>query len=137
MKDLIFRFASMFLLSAVALTGCQSRGTEFLGNWVNTQNPKDTFQVMRNGDEYIIVGQDQKTRVGAIYKDGALEIKGALLSANLTYVKQTDTILAQVFSVRSSTGERSDRAGTNPGPASFLSPRVRLLSTRKSQTVLG
>ena len=97
MKDLIFRFASMFLLSTVALTGCQSRGTAFLGNWVNTQNPEDMFQVMRNGDEYLIVGQDQKTRVGAIYKDGALEIKGALLSANLTYVKQNDTILGQGF----------------------------------------
>jgi hypothetical protein len=35
--------------------------------------------------------------VGAIYKDGALEIKGALLSANLTYVKRTDTILAPGF----------------------------------------
>jgi hypothetical protein len=97
MKDLIFRFASMFLLSTVALTGCQSRGTEFLGSWVNEQNPNDTFEVIRNGDEYLIVGQDQKTRVGAIYKDGALEIKGALLSANLTYVRRTDTILAPGF----------------------------------------
>lgn len=97
MKDLIFRFACMFLLSTVALTGCASRGAEFLGNWVNTQNPKDTFQVTRNGDEYLIVGENQKTRVGAIYKDGALEIKGTLLSTNLTYVRQTDTILGQGF----------------------------------------
>ena len=87
----------MFLLSIVALTGCASRGTEFLGNWVNTQNPKDTLQVTRNGDEYLIVGQDQKSRVGAIYKDGTLEVKGALLSANLTYVKQSHTILTPGF----------------------------------------
>jgi hypothetical protein len=97
MKNLILHFALMFLLSTVVLTGCKSGGTEFLGNWVNTQNPKDTFQVMRNGDEYLIVGEDQKTKVGANYKDGALEIKGALLSANLTYVKKTDTILGQGF----------------------------------------
>jgi hypothetical protein len=81
------------LLSTVALTGCASRGSEFLGRWVNTNNPKDTFQVMPNGSEYLIVSQNQKPGVGAVYKDGALEVKGLLLSANLTYVKRTDTIL--------------------------------------------
>jgi hypothetical protein len=35
--------------------------------------------------------------VGAIYKDGTLEIKGTLLSTNLTYVKRTDTILTPGF----------------------------------------
>jgi hypothetical protein len=97
MKAVILRIISICLLSTVALTGCASKGSEFLGSWVNAQNSYDTFQVIRNDDEYLIVGQDQKTRVGAIYKDGALEIKGALLSANLTYVRRTDTILAPGF----------------------------------------
>jgi hypothetical protein len=97
MKTLILRLISICLLSAVALTGCTSRGSEFLGSWVNTKNPNDTFQVTRNGDEYLIVSPDQKPGVGAIYKDGALEIKGALLSANLTYVKRTDSIVAPGF----------------------------------------
>jgi hypothetical protein len=88
---------STCLLSAVALTGCASRGSEFLGRWVNTKNPNDTFQVIRNGDEYLIVSQDQKPGVGAIYKDGTLEVEGALLSTNLTYVRRTDTILAPGF----------------------------------------
>jgi hypothetical protein len=92
MRNLIFRFVYLCLLSTVALTGCASRGSEFLGKWVNTKNPNDPFQVTRNGDEYLIVDQDQKAGVGAIYKDGALEVKGALLSVNLTYVKRTDTI---------------------------------------------
>jgi hypothetical protein len=35
--------------------------------------------------------------VGAKYKDGALEVKGTLLSVNLTYVKRTDTILGPGF----------------------------------------
>jgi ketosteroid isomerase-like protein len=35
--------------------------------------------------------------VGAIYKDGTLEIRGALLSEDLTYVEKTDTILAPGF----------------------------------------
>jgi len=98
MRALILRIISICLLSAVALTGCASRGSEFLGSWVNTKNPNDTFQVTRNGDEYLTVSQDQKAGVGAIYKDGTLEVKGALLSTNLTYVKRTDTIVGPGFS---------------------------------------
>ncbi len=97
MKAFILRTISICLLSAVTLTGCASRGSEFLGKWVNAQNPNDTFQVTRNGDEYLIVSQNQKSGVGATYKDGALEVQGALLSAHLTYVKRTDTILAPGF----------------------------------------
>ena len=97
MKTSILRIISICLLGAVVLTGCASRGSEFLGRWVNTKNPNDTFQVTRNGDEFLIVSQEQKPDVGAIYKDGALEVKGALLSADLTYVKRTDTILAPGF----------------------------------------
>jgi len=98
MRALILRIISICLLSAVALTGCASRGSEFLGSWVNTKNPNDTFQVTRNGDEYLIVSPDQKAGVGAIYKDGTLEVKGALLSEDLTYVKRTDTIVGPGFS---------------------------------------
>jgi hypothetical protein len=97
MKTLILRFISICLLSTAFLTGCASGGSEFLGKWVNTQNPNDTFQVIRNGDEYLIVSQDQKPGVGAIYKDGTLEVKGALLSTNLTYVQQTDTLVGPGF----------------------------------------
>jgi hypothetical protein len=97
MQNLLFRLVYICLLSTVTLTGCASKGSQFLGKWVNTKNPNDTFQVTRNGDEYLIVGQDQKAGVGAIYKDGALEVKGAFLSVNLTYVKRTDTILGPGF----------------------------------------
>jgi hypothetical protein len=98
MKTLILRLISICLLGAVALTGCASGGSEFLGKWVNTKNPNDTFQVTRNGDEYLIISPDHQPGVGAIYKDGALEVKGALLSTELTYVKRTDTILTPGFS---------------------------------------
>ena len=97
METLILRFISICLLCAAALTGCASGGSEFLGKWVNTKNPNDTFQVTRNGDEYFIVGPDQKPGVGAIYKDGALEVEGALISTELTYVKRTDTIVGAGF----------------------------------------
>lgn len=97
MKTLILRIISLCLLSAVALTGCASGGSEYLGKWVNTKNPNDTFQVTRNGDEYLIISPDNKAGVGAVYKDGTLEVKGVLLSTDLTYVKRTDTIVAPGF----------------------------------------
>jgi hypothetical protein len=97
MPNLIFRFTSICLLSAVTLTGCASKGSEFLGRWINSKNPNDTFQVMRNGDGYLLVTENPKAEVGAIYKDGTLESKGLLLSVNLTYVKRTDTILTPGF----------------------------------------
>ena len=95
MQNPIFRFACICLLSTLTLTGCASRGSKFLGNWVNTKNESDTFQVVRNGDEFLIVSQGKKA--GATFKDGNLQVGGTLLSVNLTYVKQTDTILGQGF----------------------------------------
>lgn len=95
MKSAIFRFFAIPLFSAVFLCGCRSTGAEFLGKWVNKANPNDSFQVVRNGDEFLIVSPSGKA--GAIYKDGALEVKGPLLSADLTYVKQTDTLLGPGF----------------------------------------
>ena len=97
MKPSILRFISICLLSAISVTGCASKGSEFLGSWVNTIDPSDTFQVTRNSDEYRIVFQNQQPGVGATYKDGALEVKGALFSANLTYVRRTNTIVAPGF----------------------------------------
>jgi hypothetical protein len=76
-----------------SITGCASRGSEYLGKWVNTKVPNDTFEVIRNGGGYLIVTENPKAEVGAIYKDGTLEGKGLLLTVDLTYVKRTDTIL--------------------------------------------
>jgi len=95
MKTAIFRFFSLTLFTVILLSGCRSTGSEFLGKWVNSKNPSDNFQIIRNGDEYLVVGQGGKA--GAIYKDGTLEIKGAILSADLTYVKQSDTLIGPGF----------------------------------------
>jgi hypothetical protein len=83
------------LFCVMFLNGCRSTGSQFLGKWVNKANPTDSFQVVRNGDEFLIVSESGK--IGAIYKDGALEVKGALFSANLTYVQKTDTLLGPGF----------------------------------------
>jgi len=89
------RFITISLFCIAFLNGCRSTGSEFLGKWVNKANPTDSFQVVRNGDEFLIASQGGK--VGAIYKDGALEVKGLLMSADLTYVKQSDTLIGPGF----------------------------------------
>ena len=95
MKPSMHRSVSAFLFSFVFFVGCASRGAEFLGTWVNTRNPSDTYQIVRNGDQYLLVNKDKK--VGATYEKGMLEIKGILGSADLTYDKKSDTILAPGF----------------------------------------
>jgi hypothetical protein len=95
MKSTLLRFITISLFCIAFLNGCRPTGSEFLGKWVNKANQTDSFQVVRNGDEFLIISPGGKT--GAIYKDGALEVKGLLMSADLTYVKQTDTLLGQGF----------------------------------------
>lgn len=95
MKTLKFRLVTAILFSIVILAGCGSRGSDFLGTWVNTRNANDTFQIVRNGDQYLIVSGTSK--VGATYDKGTLEIKGILGSTELTYDRKTDTILTPGF----------------------------------------
>lgn len=95
MKISPFRYLSALILSVVFLAGCASKGSEFLGSWVNTKDPADTFQVVQNGDEFLIVNNGNK--IGATYEKGALEVKGILVTAELTYDRKTDTILTPGF----------------------------------------
>lgn len=90
MTPSMFRFISVPLLSIVVLAGCVSRGSEFLGTWINTQNPNDSFEIVRNGDQYLIVSEGNK--VGATYEKGMLEVKGILGTTDLTYDQETGTI---------------------------------------------
>ena len=95
MKTLKHTLITAIFLSSVVLAGCSSRGSEFLGTWVNTRNANDTFQIVPNGDQYLLVGKDSK--VGATYEKGMLEIKGIMGSTDLTYDRKTDSILAPGF----------------------------------------
>jgi hypothetical protein len=127
MKTLILRLISIFLLSAVALAGCASRGSEFLGSWVNTKNPNDTFQVTRNGDEYLIVNPDQKPGVGAIYKDGALEVKGGAL-VHGAHLRQADRHHCGAGILRTDRIQEAEMIGPGKLPA-----RLQLSSPECSQ----
>jgi hypothetical protein len=91
MKISTLRLLTAVLFSVAILTGCASKGSEFLGSWINTRNPTDTFQIVRNGDQFLIVTKGNK--VGASYDKGMLDIKGTLVSTELTYDKRTGTIV--------------------------------------------
>ena len=95
MKASTLRFISAFIFSINILTGCASKDSEFLGSWVNTRNTTDTFEIVRNGDEFLIV--NSANRVGATYEKGMLEVKGILVSTELTYDRKDDTILTPGF----------------------------------------
>lgn len=95
MKISMIRFIPVLLLSIVLLEGCASRGSEFLGTWVNTQNPADSFDIVQNGDQFLILSKGNK--VGATYEKGMLEVKGILGTTELTYVRKTGTISTPGF----------------------------------------
>jgi hypothetical protein len=82
-------------LTLILIAGCTSHGSQFLGKWVNTKNQHDTMEIVRNGEGYLI--QADGTKIGAIYKDGTLQVQGMLGRISLTYVKATDTIEAPGF----------------------------------------
>jgi hypothetical protein len=92
----IQRWTQALLLLAVvmAVSGCSSSGSQFLGKWVRTSNPHETIEIIRNGDQFLILyGQDNKEKMAAIYKDGGLEVEGMGGALHLTYVKSSETIL--------------------------------------------
>ena len=82
-------------LTLIMIAGCTSHGSQFLGKWVNTKNPHDTMEIVRNGEGYLI--QAGGNKIGAVYKDNTLQVSGMLGSISLTYVKATDTIEAPGF----------------------------------------
>ena len=87
MLSFVSRFARLGLLGVLIIAGCASHGSEFLGKWDNAKNTKDTMEIVRNGEQFLIVDQTQK--VGAVYKDGALEVQG-LFGRRVSHLHQKD-----------------------------------------------
>jgi len=80
------------LLLMVIAAGCSRSGSQFLGKWVNTRDARDTMEITRNGEQFLI--QVGSNRIGAAYKDGGLEVSGMMGSVKITYVKDSDTLIA-------------------------------------------
>jgi hypothetical protein len=96
MKLSMFRVFVVCLFSISFLAGCAHHaGSEFIGTWVNTHDANDSFEIVRNGDQFLIESKGNK--VGASYDKGMLEVKGILGTTELTYVQKTCTISTPGF----------------------------------------
>jgi hypothetical protein len=94
------RFACVAI--AAILAACGQKGTEFVGNWQCVKYPTRSAQIERNGENFLLKdmtpsmftpGKVETNVVPAVYKDGVLVMSGAFGTANVGYVKSTDTLL--------------------------------------------
>lgn len=86
---------------AFFLVACSNAGGEYLGKWVNTKNANDTVEITKNGDGFLITetypSQFQKnqmdtSKIPAIFKDGLMQISGALGPFSVGHIKESDTL---------------------------------------------
>ena len=96
----------LLLLLTILSSGCSSRGSEFLGTWENAKNPKDSFDIARNGDGFLIVRTKRNAfngqalgeeKIPAVLKDGLLHLQVGMGSPALAYVEATDTLAGNGF----------------------------------------
>ena len=96
MKLSMSRVFTVCLFNISFLAGCASHvGSEFIGTWVNTHDANDSFEIVRNGEQFLIVSKGNK--VSASYEKGGLEVKGILGATDLTYVQGSGTISTPGF----------------------------------------
>jgi hypothetical protein len=89
-------------ISILALSGCGKKpGEEFIGKW-ESQQRKETVEITRNGDGFVIAdtapnffsGAPKTTKLPATYLDGVLLVSTELGgSANVGYDKAHDMLL--------------------------------------------
>lgn len=94
-----FRALILSIFLSLLISGCAKAGNEYLGKWQNVKNKNDQFEIVRNGDNFLITkttagifGKSQTTTVSAVLKDGLLESRGGFATATMTYVKATDRL---------------------------------------------
>lgn len=82
----------IFLALSLACCAGNEKGAEFLGKWANIRHPSDTIEIIRNGDRFLILTGQGK--IGAAFKDGALEYPGFSGPNTMEYVRASDTLVA-------------------------------------------
>lgn len=87
---------------ALILSACGQKGNEFIGTWQCVKYPSRSAQIERNGNSFLVKdiapsvfkSSEIKTNVmPAVYNDGVLQLTIASSTANVGYVKATDTLL--------------------------------------------
>ena len=92
----IGQFAALVLLAVIFGVGCgRGAGSEFLGKWEDVKNPSDTVEILKNGDQFLVVHGNEK--IGAVLKDGSLEIAGMMGAIRVTHIKSSDTLTVPGF----------------------------------------
>lgn len=86
-----YLYCTVLVLAIVSAAACSGPGSEFLGKWVDTKNADIKMEITRNGEQFLIIAGGEK--VGAIYKDGGLEVSGAMGSVRITHVRDSDTLI--------------------------------------------
>ena len=93
------RVLVLLLVLTLVWVGCTKAGNEYLGKWRNVKNKSDQFDIVRNGDNFlvtktthILAGKPSSTTLSCVLKDGILQSTGGFVTATLTYVKATDRL---------------------------------------------
>lgn len=93
MNTVVRKAIQAALLLSVLTIGCAKAGSEFVGKWVNANNPMDTLNIARNGDQFQITGTNQEMMDATYAKNGTLQMSGVIgMNLNLTYVKDSDSL---------------------------------------------
>lgn len=89
----------LFLAVALVALGCSKPGSEYLGKWQNTKNKNDQFEIVRNGDNFLVTksGRGKPITLSCVLRDGILQSTGGFGTATLTYVKATDHLTTPGF----------------------------------------
>lgn len=86
----------VFALSlALTGTGCRQAGAEYLGKWQNTKNKNDQFEIVRNGENFLVTKTRHSgpgTTITFVLKDGVLQSTGGFATVTFTYIKSTDRL---------------------------------------------
>lgn len=93
----------VFLLAVTALLlACSKPGSEYVGKWVNTGNPENTMEIVRNGNAFLVKetrpalfggkGETRTSNVPAVLKDDLLQMQTALGAISIGHIKESDTL---------------------------------------------
>lgn len=82
MKASVLRIISVCLLSSTALAGCGPAGLGRIPRPGEHKEPELYVPVLRNNGEHLTIKSRQKPGSGAIHRDGTVELKAGVLSAN-------------------------------------------------------
>lgn len=95
MKTFLLAVSASLLLAA-----CGDSADAYLGKWQHMKNEKETVEIVRNGDTYLLKqtapsifdGKLATKSVPAVMKDGLMQINAGLGPVTIGHIKSSDTL---------------------------------------------